>query len=351
MTELFRSNFVFGLQGKLYQNFIDDIAKPIIEKIIETDNYEIIGFERHLSFKDFKNKENRIFDYIYTDFLDDIKKEKENGKVSFKKKVCITLDERLCTDICPNTGRKITTIKLAGVDLAHFIYFEVKEFLDFAYGEKYEKSETTKQFNGNKPKEHINKYNRSKEENTFVEVGSLKDLGNLLQLSNSSNNQENSINNHHIETKIGYIHNHNDGYSYIRTSVNRKETFRVPHRVFPEVKDMAIGTVIKTECSIDEHNQVRKIYSYNQCSEKELNFSFEEFEGKLEREIGNNFAFIKNYGTSIYVPPSWAKYFNEGQVYNVQCLAVESLDKNGNLGWEALEVIEILPFNWKAIKK
>lgn len=113
---------------------------------------------------------------------------------------------------------------------------------------------------------------------------------------------------------------------------------------------MAIGTVIKAECGIDEHNQVRKIYSYHQCSEKELNFSFEEFEGKLERGIGNNFAFVKNYGTSIYVPPSWAKYFNEGQVYNVQCLAVESLDKNGNLGWEALEVIEILPFNWKVKK-
>lgn len=44
---------------------------------------------------------------------------------------------------------------------------------------------------------------------------------------------------------------------------------------------MAIGTVIKAECGIDEHNQVRKIYSYHQCSEKELNFSFEEFEGKL----------------------------------------------------------------------
>lgn len=162
MTELFRSNFVFGLQGKLYQNFIDDIAKPIIERIIETDNYEIIGFKRHLSFKDFKNKENRIFDYIYTDFLDDIKKEKENGKVSFKKKVCITLDERLCTDICPNTGRKITSIKLGGVELAYFIYFDIKEFFDFVYGKNCKKSEIIEQFNDNKFKDSINKYNGSK---------------------------------------------------------------------------------------------------------------------------------------------------------------------------------------------
>lgn len=350
MVEKFQSNFVFGLQGNLYQDFLNSVAHPIIQDIIGTDVYEVVDFDKHLSLPDFdksKRKES-IFPEFYLNFLGDIIK--DPNSVSFKKKVCITLDDSFCNKTCPNTGRKIATIKLSGVELAYFIYFNIKEFFAFVYGETYEKSETTKQFNDDKPKEHINKYNRSKEENTFVEVGSLKDLGNLLQLSNSSNNQENPINNHHIETKIGYIHNHNDGYSYIRTSVNRKETFRVPHRVFPEVKDMAIGTVIKAECGIDEHNQVRKIYSYNQCSEKELNFSFEEFEGKLEREIGNNFAFIKNYGTSIYVPPSLAKYFNEGQVYNVQCLAVESLDKNGNLGWEALEVIEILPFNWKAKK-
>lgn len=342
MTENFKSNFVFGLQGKQCLNFIEQIAKPEIQKIIGTNDYEIISFENHLSFQDFKETDD-IVSHIYTAFLSDIKK--ENGKVSFKKKVCITLDERLCADICPNTGRKITSIKLGGVELAYFIYFDIKEFFDFVYGKNCKKSETIEQFNDNKFKDSINKYNGSKKTNEFIEVGSLRELGDLLQLSNSSNNQENSINNHHIETKIGYMHNHNDGYSYIRTSVNRKEIFRVPHRAFPEVKDMAIGTVIKAECGIDEHNQVRKIYSYHQCSEKELNFSFEEFEGKLEREIGNNFAFVKNYGTSIYVPPSWAKYFNEGQVYNVQCLAVESLDKNGNLGWEALEVIEILPFS------
>lgn len=131
MAEAFQSNFVFGLQGNQYQDFIEQMARPEIQKIIGIDDYEIIGFENHLSFQDFKETDD-IVSHIYTAFLSDIKK--ENGKVSFKKKVCITLDERLCTDICPNTGRKITAIKLGGVELAYFIYFDIKEFFDFVYG-------------------------------------------------------------------------------------------------------------------------------------------------------------------------------------------------------------------------
>lgn len=30
MTEIFKSDFVFGLQGNKYQEFIEQIAKPII---------------------------------------------------------------------------------------------------------------------------------------------------------------------------------------------------------------------------------------------------------------------------------------------------------------------------------
>lgn len=352
MAENFRSNFVFGLQGNLYQDFIDKVASSIIQEVIGTDDYEIISSDKHLSFFDFdysKRKES-IFPEFYFNFLSDI--QKENNKVSFRKKVCITLDEELCTGICPNTGRKITAIELGGVKLAYFIYFDIGEF--FYFVKNYQESEIKKELYDNGCKDFIDKYDDKKEINKFTEVNSLKDLGYLIQLNNpnlSQHNQNRKQNNYHIETKIGYIHNHNDGYSYIRTSTNRKETFRVPHRVFPEIKEFSVGTVIRAECGIDEYHQVKRVYSYDQCSEKELNFSFEEFEGKLERETGKNFTFIKNYGTSIYVPPSLAKYFNEGQVYNVQCLAVESLDNNGNLGWEALDIIEILPFNWKATKK
>lgn len=343
MAETFQSNFVFGLQGNLYQDFLKQIAHPIIQDVIGTDDYEIISFENHLSLQDFKDTDN-IVNHIYTTFLSDIKK--ENSKISFQKKVCITLDKDLCIDTCPNTGRKITSIKLAGVELAFFIYFDVKEFFDFVYGKNHKKEEIVKKLDESNQKDIFDKYSdHKKEANNFIEVKNFQDLGGLLQLNNSESNKDKQSaeqSNYHRQIKIGYIHNHNNGYSYIRTSANRKDTFRIPHRLFPEIQGFAIGTVIRAECGIDENNKVREIYSYIESSGKELNLSFEEFEGKLEREFGKDFAFIKNYGKNIYVPPSLAKYFNAGQVYNVQCLAVESLDNNANSGWEVLEVIEVL---------
>ena len=66
MTD-FQSEFVFGLHGKRYQDFITGVAKPEIEKVLGTSDYEIIGFEGHLSFKDFENDlEIKKFQFVHT---------------------------------------------------------------------------------------------------------------------------------------------------------------------------------------------------------------------------------------------------------------------------------------------
>lgn len=86
MAEIFQSNFVFGLQGNLYQEFLDKEVRPIIQSIIGANDYEIIDFDKHLSKLDFdksKRKES-IFPEFYLNFLGDIIKEK--NIVSFKKK-------------------------------------------------------------------------------------------------------------------------------------------------------------------------------------------------------------------------------------------------------------------------
>lgn len=319
MAENFQSEFVFGLQGRYYQDFVDTVASPIIEQIIKTDDYEIIGFDKHLSFVDFdhKHRKQSIFPEFYLNFLADITKDAND--VSFKKKVCITLDERLCNDICLNTGRKITTIKIGGVELAYFIYFDIKEFFDFVYS------------GNNNVYQHLEKSSPQNKNQDAKDIFQTK-------LDATHNNYGEYMDNPIIE-KIGYIHNHHYGFAYIRTSVDRKDVFRIPHDIFPEIKELPVGTVIKSRCKINENDQVYHIESFEECSSKELGISFEQFEGKLERGFGKNFAFIKDNNASIYVPSSWAKYFNEGQTYNVQCLAVESYNNNGDLGWEALDII------------
>lgn len=349
---IFQSNFVFGLQGKRYQDFVDSVAKPIIEKVIGTDDYEIVNSEYHLSEQDFNKtqRENSIFPDFYQNFLNDINK--SDSKIFFKKKVCICLDERLCRDICSNTGRKFATIKLANIELAYFIYFDIKEFFDFIYHEPCEITENKQNIEVIN-KDHNNNYQSPEnnitivDENKSISIDSSLSLEKLFQPNNLNyaKNEKIVVNNSNdlIITKIGYIHNHNynDKFSFIRTSIDRKQGFLMPYKIFPDVKELAIGTVIKAKCIVN-NEKVIKVQSYNIGSESDLDFSFEEFEGILKRKKENNFAFVKNYGQIIYVPASLAKNFEVDRTYNVQCYAVQSLSNDGRLSWEALQVIEIL---------
>lgn len=204
MTD-FQSDFVFGLYGRRYQNFIDIVARPIIKNIIGVDDYELINFEHHLSSQDFANTKNSIVSHLYNQFLNDIRKDEKTGKIIFKKKVCISLDSRLCAEICPNTGRKISAIKLGDVELAYFIYFDIREFFDFVYDQK------------------LNIENDVLHENVI---------------------------------KMGYIHNHNEKISFIRISIEGDEGFPVPHSIFPEICNFKIGTPIKAVCQIDSGGKV-----------------------------------------------------------------------------------------------
>ena len=287
MVEYF-SNSVFGLQGNLYQEFIEKIATPIIKSIIKTDDFEIVGSENHLSSLDFKNAKNPIASHIYKNFLSDIFKDKQSNKVYFKKKVCITLDKRLCNEVCPNTGRKITTIKIGGVELVYFIYFDIGEFFDFVYNNS-DKTETMVQNSSNKNSNlisnNLDKKQILAETDNSVKANDLKDLDKLLKPTNLHQQQNQKYENihftnnqnHKVMTKIGYIHNNNEGFSYLRTSIDREGIFRISHRRFPEIQNFSIGTVIKAECEVDENERVQKVRSYYQCSNDELDISFKEF--------------------------------------------------------------------------
>lgn len=357
MSEEFQSQYVFGLQGKQYQEFLESVAKPIIEKVIGRDEYEIIPFNHHLSYKDFQNNKVSIFPNFYTSYLTDIIK--TNNKVSFKTKVCICLDERLCIDICPNTGEKITTIKLAGVDLAYFIYFDIKEFFDFVYEENIssksevlhsnadpvliEKSYNHK--NSKNVKEILQTYN-GKNSSSVVNVKTvLKSFSELSSLrSDRANTNEidesNSIGKIEFKEITGYIHNHNfeREFSFIRVSSDSDEGYPISNRDFPDIKGLRIGTPITLILEKDSYSNGFNIVDFKPCSYDDLDF-VEKFEGTLKRISDKGYAIIKNEITSVFVPPHLAQNFDEDKIYNVECVAIESFDrKKGQMGWEALDV-------------
>lgn len=343
MAEIFQSNFVFGLQGNLYQDFCDNIAHPIIQNIIGSNDYEIIAFEKHLSLLDFdtsKRKES-IFPEFYLNFLGDIIKESDS--VSFKKKVCITLDETLCTDTCQKTGRKITAIKLAGIELAYFIYFDIKDFFKFVY-----------EFNHNE----LNKQNIKDGQNSHKEIQVNKQE--VQDKSLVDNNQDTTIldkvdvskffsgkqadakikiQREYIE-RIGYISNINKerGLSFICDSPNNKvSNFPIPHKDFPEIIEYAIGTPIKAFGYFNDN----KFYvdDYEIIDIDELPFQLMRLSGTLKYDENSKFAIIRTNVGGVYTSLRLVQEYEPNIVHQVECIAVEAYDytKQEN-GWKAIWV-------------
>lgn len=311
MTD-FQSDFVFGLQGKRYQDFITGVAKPEIEKVLGTSDYEIIGFEGHLSFKDFENTKNSIASHIYTNFLKDIIKDEETGKVSFTKKVCVTLDERLCNESCPNTGRKIAKIKLAEVDLACFIYFDIKEFFDFVYGS---------------PSQILNK--------EFLTTESI----NLIS-------QNEKVQNHQSKKQIdlikrsAFIHNfnydnYNRKYAYVWTEINEGEGRgrKLFHEYYDNLRDMQEGDFL--DLYFEEGVYYPRYIELSE-NQKEITNFVKRFEGKLTFPSNvNHYAFINtDEGERIYVKRNLAESLFDYDGEIVECVAYSDSEN----GWQAEKI-------------
>ena len=340
----FQSNFVFGLQGNLFQDFLSQVAHPIIQDIIGTDDYEIIDFDKHLSSLDFdqsKRKES-IFPEFYLNFLGDIIK--ENNAVSFKKKVCITLDEILCTDTCQNTGRKITTIKLAGVALAYFIYFDIKEFFAFVYNNKSQKHQSQKDTNirFENDIEFKNDYKTDNQiENTQqVNKQNLNVLDESIIPKLFARNKKNDTNlDIDIVEKIGYIHNINNerGFSFIHDSKDGNTGFPIYHSDFPEIKNYPIGTAIRAFGNL--YNDKFYVDNYEVIDVDELPFDLMRLNGTLKLYENSTFAIIRTGIGGVYVSLDLIKGYAPNIIHQVECIAIEAYDhKRQEKGWKAIWV-------------
>lgn len=319
---IFQSNFVFGLQGNLYQDFLDNIAHPVIKDVIGVNNYEIINFDKHFSLLDFdkSRRKESIFPEFYLHFLDDISK--DNNQVSFKKKVCITLDERLCDRICPKTNRKITVIQLGGVDLAYFIYFDVKEFFDFVYGNEFQ--------------EGYRKTNKLKKDTS----SSNKLIGIKIENIDSIGECHSNVLDVNVAERIGYIHNINNGrgFSFVHDTKDGNSGFPIYYRDFPEVANYAVGTPIKAEGYFN-NDGFFCVDSYEIIELDELPFDLMELNGTLKIYENSNFTIIRTKIGGVYTSLDLVKEYTPNVIHQVECIAIESYDqRRQENGWKAIWV-------------
>lgn len=315
MIENFQSDFVFGLQGNQYQKFIDRVGKPIIQKIIGTDDYEIIPYNYHFSFKDFENKRKSLFPEFYHHFLSDIIK--KDNQVSFKKKVCISFDERLCQDTCTKTGRKITTVKLAGIELAYFILFDIKEFFDFVYDNGIIETQT---------------------ENQQIKIENIQ-INDTEKITQS----ELEITQHHQDeiVKIGYIHNLNyeRGFSFIQVNKDGNDGFPIFYQNFPEFEQFSIGTVVKATGKIYADRFYVQDYEIGEA--EDLDFQLMKLKGTLKCQYDKKFATIRTNIGTVFVPGYLIQDYEIYEIYDVECLAIENYDyKKDQDGWKAICILD-----------
>lgn len=371
MAEIFQSNFVLGLKGNLYQNFLNEVAHPIIQNIIGANDYEVIDFDKHLSSYDFdyKKRKESIFPDFYLNFLGDIIK--ENNTVSFKKKVCITLDERLCTNICPNTRRKITTIKISGMELAYFIYFDIKEFFNFVYDKNISQQKpiyaqlnleshdellsilrSGKKFlsllenlNVSIPQKQgrdglipaISKYDETFSQLLNHENPIVRELAKIkLEQTNNSSEVTHSL--------IGFVDNHNEDRKLTFVTYS-KDDKGVPlhHEKFPEAPNLSVGDVLNLECSFDgERYHVRK---YSVLNTNKISDLLESFYGELIIECKHNrdYAFIVSNESKIHIPLRLlGNNYWEFQNQSIHCMAKNKVNDGFSdmQNWVAIKIIE-----------
>jgi tetratricopeptide (TPR) repeat protein len=137
----------------------------------------------------------------------------------------------------------------------------------------------------------------------------------------------------YIQGVIDHI-NVEKSLSYVATGASTG--FGLPHRKFPLIAELPPGTLVEVGCTAPEGPPI----DWRLSEAKALPGLCETLSGSLERSEDKDFAFIRTNREGIFVPPALAKAFTPGQKYDITCLAIRRVNKQGKTGWRAVKVIE-----------
>lgn len=136
----------------------------------------------------------------------------------------------------------------------------------------------------------------------------------------------------------GVIEHHNKTKEMAYVLFGTDEGMPIFYGKFPHVKNMEVGTVLEISYSKINH---KKPVSIKVVSEKEIGGLCQIFTGVLNRVSDKNFAFIKSGEESVFVPPNLAEGYQHSVTYQVQCRVIKSRNKQGKLGWRAVEIANL----------
>lgn len=131
-------------------------------------------------------------------------------------------------------------------------------------------------------------------------------------------------------------HNKNKEMAYVIIDVD--EGMPIYYGKFPNVKNLAIGTVL--DIAYSKINN-KKPLCLKISEVQEIQGLCKLFTGDLTKVFDKNFAFIKSDNESIFVPPAIADSYQYDIIYKVQCRAIKGKNKQGKIGWRAVEIANL----------
>jgi hypothetical protein len=122
--------------------------------------------------------------------------------------------------------------------------------------------------------------------------------------------------------------------SYAATGV--ATGFVLLHHQFPDVAELALGTVIE----VGYPEGADRVHDWRPSTTATILGFFEIVVGTLERQGDNPFAFIHGAQDDVYVHPSLAQRFAPNEPVKVTCKAIRRTNKSGKTGWRALAFVD-----------
>lgn len=133
---------------------------------------------------------------------------------------------------------------------------------------------------------------------------------------------------------VAVIENINVAKSLSYAATGASTGFVLKYSRFPNVANLAVGTVIEVG-HVEDDGQAR---DWRPSALEVIPGLYEAVSGTLERVEGKPFAFIRGPQNDVFVPPSLAQRFAPGSSSDVTCKAVWRTSEKGKTGWRAIDV-------------
>lgn len=144
-----------------------------------------------------------------------------------------------------------------------------------------------------------------------------------------------SLDKENISIQYGVLEHHNKEKKIAYVITSSDGGVAIPYSKYPHIQKLPVGIIL--EISFSKFNSKNPLF-IKVSDKKEIQGLCQLFTGELSKVANKNFAFIKSGDESIFITPYFAESYESDITYKVQCKAIKVQNKQGKIGWRAIEI-------------